>query len=537
MLLTRRMTVLAAASALGTTRLDAQRVQAQPAAPALVIAVSAPVTSIDPHYHNLTPNLALARHIFGGLTDTDSHAKVIPALAESWRLVDERTWEFELRPDARFHDGTPFVAEDVAFTLDRVPKVPNSPSSYSIYTKSVVAAEVVDAHTVRLRTEGVYPLLPNDLSQVMMLSRTIHAGVTTEDFNSGKAAVGTGPYRFVSYRPSDRIELERNDAYWGDKPAWGRVTTRIVSNNAARTAALLAGDLQLIDNVPTTDAAKLRGDSRVAISEIVGLRIVYLALDHMRDGPTPYVTGPGGEKLGGNPLRDLRVRQALSIAINRPAIADRVMEGAAVASGQFLPKGSFGYVPGLDAPKWDTARAKQLLAEAGYPNGLRMTLHGPNDRYVNDAAIIQAIGQMWSRAGVQTTVEPLPWTAFVGRAGKQEFSAFLVGWGSATGEGTNPLRSLVATVDPARGFGVANRGRYSNPPMDALLVQALGTADDEAREPLIQQATRLAMDDVGVIPIHIQKNIWGMTPSLQHTPRVDEETRAMDVRPRPGQPK
>ncbi len=511
--------------------------QAQPAAPTLVVAVSAPVTSIDPHYHNLTPNLALARHIFSGLTDTDDHAKVIPALAESWRLVDDRTWEFKLRPGVRFHDGTPFVAEDVAFTLDRVPKVPNSPSSYSIYTKSVVATEVVDPQTVRLHTEGVYPLLPNDLSQVMMLSHTIHAGATTEDFNSGKAAIGTGPYRFVSYRPGDRVELERNDAYWGDKPAWGHVTTRIVSNNAARTAALLAGDVQLIDNVPTTDAAKLRGDSRVAISEVVGLRIVYLALDHMRDGPTPYVTGPGGEKLDRNPLRDLRVRQALSVAINRPAIADRVMEGAAVASGQFLPKGSFGYVPGLDAPKWDAARAKQLLAEAGYPGGLRITLHGPNDRYVNDAAIIQAVGQMWSRAGVQATVEPSPWTSFVGRAGKQELSAFLVGWGSATGEGTNPLRSLVATVDTARGFGVANRGRYSNPAMDALLVQALGTADDEAREPLIQRATRLAMDDVGIIPIHIQKNIWGMRPNLQHTPRVDEETRAMDVRPRPERPK
>jgi len=531
MQLTMKTAILAAALSLGTLPLAAPS-QAQPAAPTLVIAVSAPVTSIDPHYHNLTPNLALARHIFSSLTDTDDHAKVIPALAESWRLVDDRTWEFKLRPDARFHDGTPFVAEDVAFTLDRVPKVPNSPSSYSIYTKAVVAVEVVDAHTVRLRTDGVYPLLPNDLSQVMMLSHTIHAGATTEDFNSGKVAIGTGPYRFVSYRPGDRIELERNDAYWGEKPAWGHVTTRIVSNNAARTAALLAGDVQLIDNVPTTDAAKLRGDSRVAISEIVGLRIVYLAMDHMRDGPTPYVTGPNGEKLDRNPLRDLRVRQALSIAINRPAIAERVMEGAAVPSGQFLPAGSFGYVPGLDAPKWDMARAKQLLAEAGYPGGLRITLHGPNDRYINDSTIIQTIGQMWSRAGIQTTVEPSPWTNFVGRAGKQELSVFLVGWGSATGEGTNPLRSLVATVDPARGFGVANRGRYSNPAMDALLSQALGTADDKAREPLIQQATRLAMDDVAIIPIHIQKNVWGMKPNLQHTPRVDEETRAMDVRPK-----
>ena len=510
-----------------------QAAAAQPALPPLMIAVSAPITSMDPHYHNLSPNIALARHVYTGLTDTDDHARVIPALAISWRLVDDRTWEFKLRPGVRFHDGTPFTAEDVAFTLDRVPRVPNSPASYSIYTKPVTSVEVVDPLTVRLRTDAVYPLLPNDLSQIMILSHTVHATATTEDFNSGRAAIGTGPYRFVAYRPGDRVELERNEAYWGEKPAWGRVTTRIISNNASRTAALLAGDVQVIDNVPTTDAAKLRTDKRVTLSEIVGLRIVYLALDQSRDGPTPFVTGPGGEALAANPLRDGRVRQALSLLINRQAIVDRVMEGAAVPAGQFLPQGSFGFVPGLDAPKADAARARALLTEAGFPNGLKLTLHGPNDRYVNDAAIIQAIGQMWTRAGIATTVEPSPWTNFVGRASKQELSVFLGGWGSATGEGTNPLRSLIATFDANRGMGVSNRGRYANPAIDRVLFQALATADDPAREALVQQATRMAMEDVAIIPLHIQKNVWGMRASVSHTPRVDEETRAMDLRPVP----
>ncbi len=524
-----RWMAIVAALLMSTTH----RTTAQPALPPLVYAVSAPITSMDPHYHNLSPNIALARHLFNGLTDTDDHARVIPALATSWRQIDDRTWEFKLRDGVKFHDGTPFTAEDVAFTLDRVPRVPNSPSSYSIYTKAVTSVEVMDPLTVRLRTDTVYPLLPNDLSQVMMLSRTVHAAATTEDFNSGRVAIGTGPYRFIAYRPGDRVELERNEAFWGDKPAWGRVTARIISNNAARTAALLAGDVTLIDNVPTTDAAKLRTDKRVTLSEIVGLRIVYLALDQSRDGPTPFVTGPGGETLARNPLRDLRVRQALSLLINRQAIVDRVMEGAAVPAGQFLPQGSFGVVPGLDAAKPDVPRAKALLAEAGFPNGLKLTLHGPNDRYVNDAAILQAIGQMWTRAGVVTAVEPSPWTNFVGRASKQELSVFLGGWGSATGEGTNPLRSLIATFDASRGMGVSNRGRYSNPALDRVLMQALATADDPAREALIQQATRMAMDDVGIIPLHIQTNVWGMRPSVTHTPRVDEETRAMDVRPAP----
>ena len=248
-------------------------------------------------------------------------------------------------------------------------------------------------------------------------------------------------------------------------------------------------------------------------------------------GSSPEISGPNGEKLDKNPLKDQRVREALSIAINRDAIVDRVMDNAAVASGQFLPEGAFGYVPGLNPPKYDPARAKELLAEAGYPHGFRITLNSSNDRYVNDAKIVQAVGQMWNRIGVQTTVAPEPWTTYVAHANKQEYSAFLFGWGSGTGEASDPLRAQVATWDPAKGLGTANRGRYSNPALDALIEKAVTTPDDAAREKLLQDATKMAMDDVALIPLHIQKNIWATRPGLVDTPREDELTRAMDVRP------
>jgi peptide/nickel transport system substrate-binding protein len=209
-----------------------------------------------------------------------------------------------------------------------------------------------------------------------------------------------------------------------------------------------------------------------------------------------------GKPLAINPLNDRRVREALSVAIDRPSIAARVMEGMAVPSGQFLPDGSFGHVPGLDAPRTDPARARALLAEAGYPRGFRMTVHGPNDRYVNDARIIQAIGQMWTRIGVQTTVEAMPWSTYVGRASKQDFSAFLWGWGSNSGEASNPLRALTATYDRARGWGASNRARYSNAEHDRLLGEGLRTLGDPAREALFQQATRVAMENVGIVPLH-----------------------------------
>jgi peptide/nickel transport system substrate-binding protein len=496
------------------------------------IAVGAPVTSIDPHFHNLSPNNALAEQIFEGLFGTDAKARVVPELAEAWRLVGDDCWEITLRQGVKFHNGSDFTAEDVAFTLGRAGNVPNSPSSFGIYTRAVTGVEIVNAHTVRLRTNGIYPLLPVDLAQVVMLDRETHLNATTEDFNSGRAAIGTGPFRFVRYAPGDRIELERNDTYHAEKPAWTRVSYRIIVNDAARTAALLAGDVDFIDQVATSDIERLRRDQRVQMSEVVGLRIIYLAMDQMRrDGGTPFITNAQGQPISPNPLTDLRVRRALSMAINREAITRQVMEGAAIPAGQFLPPGVFSHVPRLDAPRFDPEGAKKLLAEAGFPQGFQVTIHGPNDRYINDARIIQAIAQMWTRAGINTRVEAAPWASYIARASRQEFSIFLVGWGTSTGEASSPLRSLVATFNRDTGMGPSNRGRYSNAEVDRLLAEALRTMDDEAREKLLQDATRLAMEDVGIIPIHIQKNIWAMRRGLVHDARADELTRAQDIRP------
>ncbi len=496
----------------------------------VTVAVGAAVGSIDPHYYTLTPNTSLDANVFERLVETDAQARPMPGLATSWKLVDDRTWELKLR-DASFHDGTPFTAEDVAYTIARVPTVVNSPGSFAIYTRPITGVEIVDAHTIRLSTANVYPLLPTDLAQLFIIPHKLGANPTTEDFNSGKNAIGTGPYRFVSYKPGDRIELERNDGYWGTKPAWQHITYRMITNDAARTAAMLSGDVAMIDQVPTADIARLRADKGVSLWETVSLRIIYLALDQGRDGPTPFVTGPNGEILAKNPLKDLRVRQALSIAINRPAIVQRVMEGAAIPSAQFLPPGSFSYVPGLVPPPTDIAKAKALLAAAGFPNGLKITLHGSNDRYLNDAKIVQAIGQMWTRIGVQTAVETQPWSSYAGHATKLEYSVFLQGWSISSGEASNPLRALVATFDAAKGRGTVNRGRYSNPALDSLIDKAVSTADDGAREALLIQATRMAMDDVAIIPLHNQKNTWATRAGFTYVPRADEETRAYDLRP------
>ena len=194
----------------------------------LRVAVSSPVTSIDPHYHNLAPNISLSTQIFNRLIEMDEHARLVPGLAASWKLVAPDTWELKLR-DAKFQNGNAFVADDVVFTMDRIPKVPNSPSNFAAYTKPVTSTEVVDPHTIRLHTKGVFPLLPIYLAQFFIINRKTDEGMATEDFNSGKAAIGTGPFRFVSFKPGDRVELERNDSYWGPKPVWQKVTYRFIA--------------------------------------------------------------------------------------------------------------------------------------------------------------------------------------------------------------------------------------------------------------------------------------------------------------------
>ncbi|MCX7381197.1 MAG: ABC transporter substrate-binding protein [Alphaproteobacteria bacterium] len=518
----KRLAGVGVALLLGTTVAVAQSV---------TMAMSSSPTSVDPHYHTFAPNETLGIHMYDRLIERDPLNNLIPGLALSWKLIDDSTWELKLRQGVKFHDGSAFTAADVAYTFARVPTVVNSPGSFSIYTKTVVAMETPDPYTVRMKTNGIYPLLPVDLTNVFIIPKNLGPNPATEEFNSGRNAAGTGAFRMVSYKQGERVELERNDAWWGSKPHWQHLTIRMIPNDGARTAALLAGDVQLIEFVPTADATRLRADKRVTLAEIASQRIVYLWLDRSRGGPTPFITGPNGEALTVNPLNDKRVRQALTIAINRPAIVERVMEGAAYAAGQFVAPGTWGHAPGLNPPTSDVARAKALLAEAGYPNGLRITLHGPNDRYVNDGKIIQAIGQMWSRIGVQTTVDAITWPNYIARANKQDFSAYLLAWGF--GEATNPLRALVYTFSPAKGWGAVNRGRYSNPEFDGLVDRLMVTADEAQREKLVIEATRIAMEDVALIPLHLQQNIWAMRAGLAFVPRADEDTRVMDLRPAP----
>ncbi|HEY8250775.1 MAG TPA: ABC transporter substrate-binding protein, partial [Burkholderiales bacterium] len=291
------------------------------AAQDLRIGLASEPTAMDPHYHNLSPNNSLLSHIFESLVGQDERQRLTPDLAESWKAIDATTWEFKLRKNVRFHDGTPFTAEDVVATYKRVPNVPNSPSSMATFTKPIVETKIVDPHTLIFKTAAPHVLLPSDLASVYIVPKPIAEKATTDEFNSGKAAIGTGPYKFAEYIPNQRVVLKANYGYWGGEEPWDKVTFKILSNSAARVAALLSGDVQMIETVPTSDIAKLATDKNFALADKVSNRVIYVHLHQWNDKTAPFVTAKDGKPLDKNPFKDSRVRKALSMAINRDAIA------------------------------------------------------------------------------------------------------------------------------------------------------------------------------------------------------------------------
>jgi peptide/nickel transport system substrate-binding protein len=492
----------------------------------LRIGMAAPNTTLDPHFQSNAPNNAVNSHIFDALVTNDAQSGSKPGLAESWKALDDTHWEFKLRAGVNFSDGTAFTAEDAIASIQRANDLPST-SSFRTYTRSIKAMSVKDANTLLIETTGPDPLLPNSLSRIRIISAA-HKDAPTTEFNNGNACIGTGALVLQEYQPGTLVRLSRNDNWWGGKLAWSEVSLRMMTDDGARLAALLSGDLDIIEAVPSQGTARVKANERFHLIRGISSRFVYFAMDQKRD-VTPFVTDNAGKPLEKNPFRDIRVRQALSMAVNRQALVERVMEGDAVIASQFLPKGGAGTSDKVDVVPFDANRAKALLGEAGYPNGFRVTLHGPNDRYINDAKIVQAIAQMLTRIGVQAQAEVMPWSVYSAKNASGEFSMSLGAWGVNTGETSNPLKALVATYDRQAGMGASNVGRYSNPEVDKLVKQALLTMDDAARNAMLGQASELVFNDFALIPLHHEVSVWAGRKGVNYETRADQYTLAMGV--------
>jgi peptide/nickel transport system substrate-binding protein len=495
----------------------------------LRIGVQAPFV-VDPDYLFLGPNMAAARQIFDSLVGRDSEARWTPALAVSWRQVDPLTWEFKLRHGVTFQDGTPFTAADVVATISRVTSIPNNPSPYTPNLRTVAGTEIVDPFTLRILTDRPNPTLPGQFTNIFIIAA--HLAKEPAEASSSRIAVGTGPYKVISFRYGEGMTLERYDGYWGPHPAYQHVQVKVISNDGAREAALLSGDIDLMENVPPDDVARLKANKAVTVFARPADRVVFL-LPNTGANTLPLLQDKDGKPLASNPLRDLKVRQAVSAAIDRTALVERVLSGQGVPSVEIVPEGFLGFTPGVTVPKADPAGARKLLASAGFPDGFKMTLACTNDRYVNDGRICQTLAQMLSRSGITTAVEVEPGSMFMAntRIGKNQMPVLLYAISLSSLRDVAYILALVAhSPDEARGFGDGNRGSFVDPALDKMIEAAI-IRSDSGREAALQDAERATVAALGMIPLYDEYTIAAARAGIVYQPRVDEQMVAQNASP------
>jgi peptide/nickel transport system substrate-binding protein len=509
----------------------------------LRIAMAAEPTAADPHHYAAAPNSTLHDHVFESLVELDGRMRAQPSLALSWERRDDRTWVFRLRDGVKFHNGADFSSADVVFSFCRILNNENELAvSYSATVRRIARVEPEGPNAVVIATRDPEPLLPSDISTLRIITRSLvperaiaYDAATScggqgpwpqlAQFNDGSAAFGTGPFRLRSFGRSGVTELARHDGYWGDRPAWAAVRLQPVTAAGPRLAGLLAGDHDVVEAPATGDIPRLRENANIRLAVAPTTRLIFLQLDQRE--PAPFVNGGNGA----NPLRDDRVRQALSMAVDRNAIAQRIMDGLAVPAAQFLPDGMFGIVPGLPVLPYDPARAAALLAEAGYPSGFTMTLHATNNRYVNDARVAQALAQYFTRIGVRTEVDAMPSNVFFGRRARREFSVPMGGWAASAQETLLFFRYWMVTADRERGLGGSNYSGWSDAEFDRQAVTAQTTMDDAARERLLREASRIGLERMPVLPIHFESAVWAFRRGLRFEGRMDQTTLAQEIRP------
>lgn len=524
--MTRKFSLGAALAILFATAASAQT---------LTVALKTEMNGLDPHLQNAPAGHQINRHMFDRLVQFSPDGGVEPGLAASWEQRDDTTLVLRLRSGATFHDGSPVTSGDVAASIARIPKVPANVGAFLPYIRAITAVEVPDAATVILRSAAPSPSLLRNLALVSIVPARL-GDAPPEQFNAGSAAVGSGPFRFVSYRRGQELELARNDAWWGPKPAWQRVRIRFIPNDGARLAALLAGDVEIINSLATQDAITLRSDQRVQVIEAESFRVVHFSFDQAREGAPNFVTHADGRAVATNPLRDVRVRRAIAGAIRRGPIAERLLGGFATPATQLASAQTFGYAADIPALELGTTEARALLAAAGYPDGLALTIHAPSDFIPNGPAIAQAAAQMLARIGIRASVATSPAAVHFPATRKPdgpEWSFWLTSWGNNGGDSIDALQALMHTPDRERGLGAQNVGRSSVPASDALIRGALVTIDETRRLAMQQEAMRLQIAEVTQVPVLVQTSLFAARRGLRYVANPQDHFHAHEVLPAP----
>ncbi|WP_119289782.1 ABC transporter substrate-binding protein [Azohydromonas sediminis] len=482
----------------------------------LRVANQGDATSMDPHSLNESLQLSVTGNVYEPLVGRDEKLALKPALATAWRQTSPTVWRFELRKGVTFHDGTPFTADDVVFSFRRAA---GEGSDMKSYTASIKEVRKVDAHTVEIETTAPFPILPDVISLVYIMSKKwcednkaelpVDRRKGVENAASFRAN-GTGPFRLRERQPTTRTTFQRNPNYWGKIE--GNVTEVIftpIGNDATRVAALLSGEIDLMEPVPLQDVPRIAANPNLKVMQGPELRTIFLGMDQKRDELLQ------SSVKGKNPFKDKRVRQAFYQAIDIETIKNRVMRGAATPTGLMVAPGIKGFVPELNKRlPYDPDAARKLLAEAGYPNGFEVGMNCPNDRYVNDGEICQAVAANLARIGVKVNLQAESKATYFPKILRRDTSFYLLGWTPGTYDSHNPLNALMHTPND-KGQGQFNLGSYSNRRVDELTNLIQSETDQAKRNAMIAEAFKIHQDDIGHIPLHQQALAWGMKKNVE----------------------
>lgn len=483
-------------------------------------ATSSDPNTMDPHAAATAPVLGFLNNIYEGLVRRGPDMTLEPALAESWEPIGSEGWRFSLRDGVTFHDGADFDAEDVIFSYLRAA---DDTSDVKSFFATIDRVETPDPLTVEFYTKKPDPLFPSGIANWLIMDQDwIKAKgadlPNREDQNAANfEANGTGPFRLISREPDVETVLEPFDSWWGEKEHnITRAIYKPLASDATRVAALISGEVDMIEPVPLQNARLLQQDEGIEVMQGIESRVLFFGFDHQSEELAL------GNADGTNPFQDLRVRKAIYRAIDADAIVHQIMRGNAQTSGLLIAPGVNGYRASDDtrlptAPK----TAKALLAEAGFADGFELTLRCPNDRYVNDEAICTAVVSMLAKIGLDVTLDAVPVSQYWTELREGKFDMYLLGWSPGTFDAEHPIRFLMHTPNAEEKLGSWNFGGYSNPRIDDLLPMIQQELDETTRQSMVDEAQAILKDDVVYVPLHVQPLVWAMRSGVNLQQRPD----------------
>ncbi len=478
--------------------------------------------TMDPHAVNSAAVLGFLNNVYEGLVRRGKDMSVEPALATSWESIgDGEGWRFTLREGVTFHDGSTFDAEDVLFSYQRASDEVSDTRSWFAPISEV---KVVDDYTVDFMTTAPNPLFPSSIANWMIMDQGWAEAneAALPDKETGNYATlnanGTGAFQITAREPGLRTVLEPFEGWWGEaEHNIARAEFNPIQNSATAVAALLSGDVDMIEPVPIQDVARLQGNDEVEVIQGIEARVIMLGFDHQAE--TLKYTDDAGKP---NPFRDARVRQAVAHAVNVDAILATIMRGNAEAASQLVSPAMSGYsAANAERPAYDVEAAKALLAEAGYADGFSFGLKCPNDRYLNDEAVCQAIVSMLAQIGLTAELDAMPVRNYWPELREDNYDMYLLGWSPGTFDAEHPVRFLVATPNEEKKLGSWNFGGFSNARVDELLPQIQSELDEGARQAMLDEVTSIIQDEQVYVPMYVQPLVWGTRSNIELTQRPD----------------